>query len=116
MQVNSTIQFGPIVGLIHNVEANTWHAGFFESETLDGDRSFQTISRYRSKGYVSSGFCTREHAIHSAKVLASTVEAHAKHPPILALDADIPWDGNGFPSISVLFHVTGRKAKPLFLD
>lgn len=106
----------PVVGILRNIGLNRWHPALFEPEPVEGDRKIENVSRYRSRGYLTEGYPSRQECIEGARELASSIRKHATCPVLLSLERDITWDGEDFPSMGVYFLIKGSTAIPVFRE
>lgn len=89
----------PVVGMLLNTKQNTWHPILFVEAPFPGGQmqSAGAPGRLRSKGHHTEGFKDRESATLSAKSLCDQVTGK------MAVEVDIPWDGDGIPAMNLLF-------------
>jgi hypothetical protein len=94
----------PIVALIHNQKLNRWHPVIYRESPLPGPDSPDKPVRHKSLGHHTEGFPTRDEAITNANTMAKKiVEGGHWTACKLALDEDLPWDGEDIPADVAFF-------------
>lgn len=93
----------PIIGMIHNTTAETWHPVVFVESPLPGPPSPDKPIRHKSKGHHTTGFKTRDEAVAEATAMKARMTGDSIGEPRLVLDRDFPWDGNGIPAMVEYF-------------
>lgn len=100
--------FNPIIALIHNTTADTWHPVVFAESPLPGPDGPHKPVRHKSKGHHTLGFSTREEAEKDAReVLAPKIAGVT-----LKLDVVFDWDGEGIPAMVAFFDHTNPPRTP----
>ena len=102
----------PIITLIHNFAANTWHPVVFKESPLPGGGPPHSLIRYKSVMHHTAGFPTREEALKSiTEELVARVTDIAIGPVTVDTTEDIEWDGVDVPA-TVLFRVNHLTSDP----
>ncbi len=90
----------PIITLIYNTTAHTWHPIVFLEYPLPGDAN---IIRHKSEIHHTTGFASRDEAINSIPQLAGKVK-ELWGTPRTCLDREFQWDGEGVPALVEFFQ------------
>jgi hypothetical protein len=98
----------PVIAMLHNVKLNRWHPLVFEENPLPGPSP--SVIRHKSKMHHTSGFESREEALKSIPELKEQCNAHKE-----CLAKDIPWDGDGIPTMTAFFTETPEGLEPVFM-
>lgn len=94
----------PVIAMIHNTPAGSWHPVIFEERPLPGPPAADKPTRHKSKGHHTAGFATRQEALdHIETDLAPRIKALSGSPR-LALGGDISWNGQGVPAAARIFE------------
>ncbi len=99
-----TTTFGPVIGMIHNTTAGTYHPVLFIEDPLPGplDQPGRP-ARYKSKFHHTKGFASRDEADKEAiEILAPRVATEFGSPRI-ELGKEFAWDGEGIPAMVTFF-------------
>lgn len=95
----------PIISLIKNTTANTWHTIVFVESPLPG--SAETLEkvpvRHKSKMHHTTGFSSREEAVGSIPDLQARLATVAVGPIETKLEREFEWDGDGPPAMVFFF-------------
>ena len=87
-----------------NMAENTFHPIVFTDHPLPGEYDVNKPIRLKSKMHHTGGFQTREEAIVNINIsLLPNVQENFIGEPVLDLDTELSWDGDGIPAISCLF-------------
>lgn len=107
--------FSPVVAMLHNQKLNRWHPILYVESPLPGPPTPEKPIRHKSKGHHTTGFETREAALTSARELAMRAKEHSIGNVRLAVEEDLPWDGNGIPADTAFFiNLSETTAKRAF--
>ncbi len=95
----------PIICLIKNTTAKTWHTIVFVESPLPGSaETLETVPiRHKSKMHHTTGFGSRDEAIESIPDLQARLETVAIGPIETKLERDFEWDGDGPPAMVIFF-------------
>lgn len=102
----------PIIGIIKNTTANTYHPIVFVESLPPGPiEDFNPNSfRVKSKMHHTFGFPTKEEAVKNInESLVQSVSENFIGTPKLDLEAEIEWNGDGIPIITCFF-IDGKLA------
>jgi len=89
----------PVIGILHNTSSDRWHPVLFTESPLPGPEELGKPIRHKSRMHHTKGFATRDEAITSAREELAVKVPGAK----FALDADLSWDGDGIPALTIFF-------------
>lgn len=99
--------FNPLIAILHNEKLDRWHPILFQEAPLPGPPSRNKPIRHKSAGHHTEGFATREEAVAHAKAAPGRDPSVANM--ILAVDEDLPWDGEGIPAgVNIFPEAQGR--------
>lgn len=99
--------FNPIIAILFNLAAKTYHPIVFVEAPLPGPPEAGKPIRHKSKMHHTGGFKTREEAVESVTGdLTVRIKEQSGFEPKIAIAKDIEWDGNGIPAISTFFVET----------
>lgn len=112
----STLLVNPVVGLVVNTAAKTYHPIYYREAPLPGPETDGKPVRHKSGGHRTEGFASRDEAVADAQKLAKQiVEAGCWSSCALCLEEkfDLPWDGEDVPADVAFFNIDGEKAERL---
>lgn len=96
----------PVIALLHNTTANTWHPILFLEKPLPGPYSPDKPVRHKSHMHHTAGFPSRAEAVKNIlDDFVPRVTANFSKPKLF-LGSDLAWDGTDVPA-TVEFFVNG---------
>jgi hypothetical protein len=88
----------PAFGMLFNTKEKRWHPILFLESPLPGPPEAGKPVRLKSKGHHTAGFATREEAVKDIETKSKEIDPK----PVVDVEKDIEWDGEGIPAMTAL--------------